>query len=193
MGYFDDDELRAAPVLQAIGRAVLYVSSLEKGLQFELSRLTLAAEDARGPKHGSDPRLVKRLSDMDKMTAGRMLAELRTFGLPADLDARIDTVVKRRNDLIHHPMEDAELMSALAGDAEHRDAVLERIDQLALHAAELASESYTCSPPLVSRSSPVCRCKTLSTWSTHSTRSRSTTSAPGGRSRRYKPWASVVC
>ena len=48
-----------------------------------------------------------------KRTAGRLLNLLKGYGIPADLAERVDDVVKRRNLLVQHPLEDPQILAAL--------------------------------------------------------------------------------
>jgi hypothetical protein len=136
-GSFVEPDETAGPLLMAIGRAVFAAAGLEKTLQLEIARLLSvrhAAEDAT-----PSPTLGQELSRLENLTAGQLLRELRDLNLPADLDKRISDAIERRNQLVHRTFEDPELAKAASSD-EHMDAVVKRVEQLALDCAELAVE-----------------------------------------------------
>jgi hypothetical protein len=136
VGSFVEPDDVAMPLLVAVGQALFAVAGLEKSLQLELIRLIVAGRPSDAPTRGLS---LESLADVERLTAGQLLAQLRTLGLPEDLDGRIGTVIQRRNDLVHHPYEDPDLVRGLAGGEDLRRAVA-RVEQLAVDAGELAVE-----------------------------------------------------
>jgi hypothetical protein len=135
-GYFVEDP-EGIPLSVAIGRAVVGAGSLEAALRLEAARL-LHAQLAAG---GADPdsTLPEELSKLDNLTSGGLLQKLRKLGLPEELDKRIADAVDRRNDLVHRTFEEPELARAIGGEGDI-DAVVKRIERLALDCGELAVE-----------------------------------------------------
>jgi hypothetical protein len=134
-GYFVEDP-EGLPLSVAIGRAVVGAGSLEAALRLEAARL-LHAQLAAGVD--PDSTLPNELSKLDKLTSGGLLEKLRKLGLPGELDKRIADAVGRRNDLVHRTFEDPELARAIGGEGDI-DAVVKRIERLALDCGELALE-----------------------------------------------------
>ncbi len=89
--------------------------------------------------------LDAELKRLEGLTAGLRLRELRALDLAPDLDARIGEAIDRRNDLVHHLMEDPELAQAVEGDG--IQAVADRIEQLALDCAALGAELHFVAAP----------------------------------------------
>jgi hypothetical protein len=136
--YFDEPDEASAPFFLAIGRAVLAVSGLEKMLLLEIAGLLTEHESVESL--AAKPELGEELSKLERLTAGGLLRELRKLDLAPDLDKRIGDVIDRRNNLIHHLGNDPQVIKALAGDG--MDAVVTRIEQLALDSAALAAELH---------------------------------------------------
>jgi len=131
---FDNDQDdRLDPVFRAIGRVVLAAGGLEKQMLLELTHV----------RHGRDGQFPteRELMKLENMPAGYLLKELRKLDLPEDLCLRIDDAIDRRNELVHHLMEDPDIVRAVAG-LDEIDATVSRIDQLALDCAALAVELY---------------------------------------------------
>lgn len=136
-GWFDDPDEKMAPLLVAVGRVVFAVAALERALQLELIRLRYARLVAEKP----DPAraIGKEVARIERLPAGGLLKELGKLGLPTELRDRIDNAITRRNDLVHRPLDDAELLRA-AGGSEPFEPVVDRINQLAIDCGELAVE-----------------------------------------------------
>jgi hypothetical protein len=133
-GSFVEPDERAAPLLHAIGRVVWAAAALEKVLLMEIVRL-------RHKRDGVFPPEVE-LAKLELATAGQLLNQLRDLLLPDDLVKRIEAAIEGRNRLIHHPLENPEMVRAIAS-GEGVAAVLEKIDRLALDCGELAVELHT--------------------------------------------------
>lgn len=135
--YFAEPDDKAAPLLQAIGQAVFAVASLENNLRLEIAHLLMAQNLAAGidPNQGLD----SKLASIHNKPGGWLLQELRDLELPADLVERIDDVIHRRNQLVHHLLEDPEFVKAVTSN-EGTSVVVERIERLALDCAQLAVE-----------------------------------------------------
>jgi hypothetical protein len=133
--FFDDAEqdARLDPLFRAIGRVVLAAGGLETQLLLELAHIR---HDRDGEFPGG-PELTK----LENMPAGYLLKELQKLGLPDDLSCRISGAIERRNELVHHLMEDADIVRAVAG-LDEIDAAVDRVDQLALDCAALAGELH---------------------------------------------------
>jgi hypothetical protein len=130
-GWFEEPDEAAAPLLRAMGRLVWGAAALEKALMLELARLR-AEREARLPAE-------QELSRLEHLPARPLLNELRKLDLPGDLDQRISDAIDRRNQLVHHPTEDPEMVRAIV-HGEGVDAVLKRVEQLAIDCGELAVE-----------------------------------------------------
>lgn len=116
-------DARLRPLLQSIGRAVLAAAALEKILLVDVAR-------RRAERDGLNKRLGEDLWGLERQTAGALLTTLKQLGIDDRLAEQINEVIARRNHLIHHFMEDPDVMIALAdgGIAE----VAARVDRLAL-------------------------------------------------------------
>ena len=133
----DDSQLdpideQAKPIALAIGRAVLGAATLEMLMRVHIAQLRVA-------QIGMPPELSPELSALERLTAGQLLARLRDLDLPGELAERIAAVIDRRNDLIHHPLEDQQLMVAGFTGVDV-DAVAARIDQIALDCQQIGNE-----------------------------------------------------
>lgn len=132
----DEPDEGAARLFLAVGRAVLAVAGLEQNLRFEIARLLIERNSAASVAQSAE--LDKELARIGELTGGQLLRELRRLDLPADLDERLGDAIDRRNEIVHHLIEDPEVIRAMAGDG--MDAVVKRIERLALDCAELAVE-----------------------------------------------------
>jgi class 3 adenylate cyclase len=110
---------------------------LEKTLHLELARVHYERAEASGDPagYGLDDILVAT----EQLTGGQARSQLEVLGLPADLNARIRDAIERRNAILHRPLEDADLARAV-GTGEGIEAVVERIERLALDCGELGVE-----------------------------------------------------
>lgn len=136
-GRFVEADEGSTPLLIALGHLVLGAAALEKSLHLELSRVHV--ERARSAEDPESYGLEEELAAVERSTSSQARKALRELGLPSDLDARILDAVRRRNALLHRLMEDAELVKAVA-TGEGMDAVVERVNRLALDCGELAVE-----------------------------------------------------
>jgi len=125
------------PLLIAIGRAVISAAALEAVLRLEAARLLLAEHRADDAAAGAP--LSRELSRLDGLTAPGLLKRLTRLDLPGDLDRAVRDVLGRRDDMVHRAFLDTELTGAVTKQ-ESVDAVVKRIDRLALDCAELAVE-----------------------------------------------------
>ncbi len=122
----------AEPLLLAMGRALWAFSGLERMLLVEYARLAL-------DEHGVGPEVSNELSRLETLPAGAVRKALQRFGLPEQLEARLAAAIEGRNNLIHHQIEDPELVrAAVTGDG--REGVVSRIERLSLDCVELAVE-----------------------------------------------------
>jgi hypothetical protein len=136
-GYFEEPTENALPLMVALGQLVLAAAVLEKTLHLELVRLHYERAHASGDpeKYGLEQALVAT----ERLTSGQARAELEALGLPEALNARIRSAVKRRNALLHRPLEDLEFARAI-GTGEDIDKVVSRIERLAIDCGELGVE-----------------------------------------------------
>ncbi|MHB1808124.1 MAG: hypothetical protein ACYCU0_02365 [Solirubrobacteraceae bacterium] len=132
-----DDE--HVPLLTALGRAIVGAAVLEKFLLLELVRL-------RGENEGLTEELAADVEGLERLTAGGLLKQLRKLGLPSDLDVRIADAIDRRNQLVHHLMEDAEIVKAIQDD-DGLDNAVRRVEQLALDCGRLGVELMAVAVP----------------------------------------------
>jgi hypothetical protein len=130
-GWFVEPDEKSAPLLLAMGQVVWGAAALEKSLLLELARL-------RAERDGQFP-AEQELSRLEHLPAGPLLKELRKLDLPGGLDERIGDAIDRRNQLFHHPVEDPEMVAAIVR-GEDIDAVVKRVEQLAIDCGELAVE-----------------------------------------------------
>jgi hypothetical protein len=133
----DDSELdpveeQAVPIVLAIGRAVLGAAALEKLLLVDIAQRVVERD-------GFTAELSAELTSLERESAGRLLGRLRELGIPDDLGERIQDVIRRRNRLVHHALEDADLMIAVA-TGKDVDAVVTRIDQIAVDSQQIGNE-----------------------------------------------------
>lgn len=132
----DEPDEGAARLFVAVGRTVLAVAGLEQNLRLEITRLLIERNSAADVAQSAE--LDKELARIGELTGGQLLRELRRLDLSVDLDERIGDAIDRRNEIVHHLIEDPDVIGALAGDG--MDAVVKRIERLALDCAELAVE-----------------------------------------------------
>ncbi len=136
---FDDEQDgRLDPLFRAIGRVVFAAGGLEKQLLLELAHI----------RHGRDGQFpdVDELTTLENMPAGYLLKQLRKLDLPDDLCQRISDAINRRNELVHHLIEDADIARAIAGLDDVAVAV-NRTEQLAIDCAALAAELHVVAEP----------------------------------------------
>lgn len=132
-GWFEEPDDGSKPLLTAIGQAVWAAAALEHSLLLELLRLFVE-------RQGELP--SDAIARLERLPAGPLLKELRRMELPDDLDERIGDAIARRNNLFHHPMENAVLLRAIAR-GENVEAAVSAVEQLALDCGELAVELFT--------------------------------------------------
>lgn len=143
-GTFVEPDDEGSRLFVAIGRAVVGAGALEAALRVEAARLLYTRFATNNPPSSST--LGKALRKLDTLTAGGLLNVLRGLGVPEDLERRIKDAIHRRNELVHHTFEDPELARAISHEGSI-DAVIERIDRLALDCGELAVELQMFSVP----------------------------------------------
>lgn len=141
--YFDEPDERTAPFFLAIGQVILAVGGLEYMLLLEIARLFVERSSAAGALNLQE--LSKEVSRLERLTAGQRLGELRKLELSPDLDQRIGAVIDRRNEIVHHLVEDPQVIKAMGGEG--IDVVVKRFEQLALDAAALAAELHLVAAP----------------------------------------------
>jgi hypothetical protein len=137
VGSFVEPDESGSMLLLAIGKVVVAAAGLEKAMLLEIVRL-LCEQSVRGGDDASSA-LEIELAQLSKLPGGELLKRLQALDLPADLAARIDGAIQRRNKLVHHLYEDAELAKAIVDD-EDVTLVARRFERLALDCAELAIE-----------------------------------------------------
>jgi hypothetical protein len=128
----DSADERLRPLLEAIGRAVLGAATLEKMLLVDIAQ-------RRVTKDGFDDELSHTLSELEAQPAGRLLQHLRELGIAPELAGRINEVLKRRNRLVHHFLEDPEVLEAIWGNVSV-DPFVDRVDELAADCQRLVNE-----------------------------------------------------
>lgn len=131
---------RADTVLRAIGRLVWGANLLETVLLLIVLQL-LDERDGQIPSG-------EELAYLEKTSAGRRLGLLRDLDIPADLEARIDAVLKRRNDIVHHTLENPEIVRAVLSGVGIELAV-EEIDQVALDCGKIGGELFAVAGPIL--------------------------------------------
>lgn len=131
-GYWIEPDEKTSPLLVALGQLLISATGLEKGLLIEIARLR--AED-----EGLSEELGRELSRLERLPAGALRDELRKFELPDDLNVRIADAIDGRNHVVHHLMEDPDMIRVVTA-GEGVDEMVERITSLAADCAELATE-----------------------------------------------------
>lgn len=137
VGSFVEPDESDRPLLLAIGKVVVAVAGLEKAMQLELTRLLCEQHIRRTEASASV--LERRFSQLNKLSGGELLKQLRALDLPSHLCDRIDDAVHRRNKLVHHMYEDSKLATVIV-DGGDTASIVKRFERLALDCAELAVE-----------------------------------------------------
>jgi hypothetical protein len=138
MPNFDDSELdpvdeRAVPLVIAIGRLVLAAAALEKVLLVDI----IVRDFHLGGQWREE--LVRELDELERHPAGKLLGRLRELGISADVAERIDHVIRRRNRVVHHLMEDVKVAVALQTGG-GMDEVVADIDRIAIDCQQVVNE-----------------------------------------------------
>jgi hypothetical protein len=137
--YFEavQDE-RADALMRAIGRLVCGANLLETVLLMMVLQL-------RGDRDGQLPS-QEEFAYLEEASAGRRLGLLRELDIPADLEARIDDVIERRNRIVHHIFETPEIVvPALTGEG--IEAAVKHVEQVALDCGTIGVELYAVAGP----------------------------------------------
>lgn len=121
-------------LLRAIGRLVWGANLLETVLRLLVLHL-LEERDGQYPAGEEFARL-------EEASAGRLLGLLRGLHIPAELEGRIDEVIDRRNEVVHHMFETPEIVAAVVS-GEGMDAVVQQIEQVALDCGSIGVELFT--------------------------------------------------
>ncbi len=108
----DDSELdpvdeRWVPLVLAIGQLVLGAAALEKVLLVDI-----IMRDLHHSGRWRDE-FVHELSELEGHSAGRLLGRLRELGIPDDLAERVSNVIRQRNRVVHHLLEEKEVAVAM--------------------------------------------------------------------------------
>jgi hypothetical protein len=125
-----DDRLK--PVVQALGLVVLGAAGLEMILLADILR-------RRVEQDGFAEELSRELSTLETQTAGRLLARLKQYGLEPSLAARTAEVIQRRNTVVHHFMEDPEVIAVFIAGAD-AEPLVARLEQLAADCQAVGNE-----------------------------------------------------
>jgi hypothetical protein len=134
----DDTELdpideRAAPLVTAVGRLVLGAAALEKVLLVDI-----VMRDFHHAGRWRDE-LAQELSDLEGRPAGKLLDRVRSLGIPVELADRVGEVIRRRNWVVHHLMEDIKVVVALQ-TGEGMDEVVADIERIAIDCQQVVDE-----------------------------------------------------
>jgi len=127
----DPPDARVAPLLQALGRAVLGAGALEKILLVDIAQRRAKAE-------GLVEQLSIDLARLERKPGGTLLETLKVLGLSPELSDRVTDVIRRRNVLVHHFMEDPQLARAAQGEDVNQ--AVDRIDQVAADCQALVND-----------------------------------------------------
>jgi hypothetical protein len=123
---------RFAPLVLAIGRAVLGAAALEKVLLVDVVR-------RRGASEGLSKRLGEDLARLERLPAGPLVGALVELGIPESMSDRIDEVLQRRNWLVHRFVLDPDVLRVFMTGTGVDDLV-SRVEQLALDCEQLGNE-----------------------------------------------------
>jgi hypothetical protein len=104
----------------------------------KIAGLLAERNSAEGPPWSKE--LAEELSRLEGLTAGQRLRKLRKLELSPDLDQRIGDAIERRNHIVHHLVEDPQVVKAMSGDGQ--DEVVKRFEQLALDSVGLVAELH---------------------------------------------------
>lgn len=127
----DTTDDHAEPILVALGGVVVAAATLEKVLIADITQRTAG-------QHGLSEELVAELAQLEMLPAGRLVKQLRALGLAEGLAARIEDVLARRNRLVHHVLEEPEIVLALR-TGQGAEKVAANIEQLAADCGEISS------------------------------------------------------
>jgi hypothetical protein len=116
-----------ALLAQSIGRAVMGAAALEKVLLVDIVNRMAQREE-----------LEQELRELERRPGGKLLEKLRQLGLDIEMAARIQAAIVRRNTLIHHYMEEPEVMAALMTGA-GIDALVRDVDSLAVECQQIVN------------------------------------------------------
>jgi hypothetical protein len=135
---FDDSELdpvheHAAPLVLAVGRLVLGGAALEKVLLVDII--------TRDIHHAGTVRdeLGRELSELEGRSPGKLLERLRDLGIPDELADRILEVIRGRNRVVHHLMEQPGVPLALS-TGEGAEGIVAGIDQIAVNCQRVINQ-----------------------------------------------------
>jgi hypothetical protein len=117
----------------AIGRLVLGAAALEKVLLVDI----VVREFHRDG--GWRDEMVQELSDLEGRPAGKLLDRLRGFGIRPELADRVADVIRRRNRVVHHLMEDVKVATALQ-TGEGVEEIVADIDGIAIDCQQVVNE-----------------------------------------------------
>jgi hypothetical protein len=120
-----------ALLAQSIGRAVMDAAALEKVLLVDIVNRMAQREEQR-------EELDRELRELERRPGGKLLEKLRQLGLNTEMAARIQAAIVRRNRLIHHYMEEPEVMAALMTGA-GIDALVGDVDSLAVECQQIVN------------------------------------------------------
>jgi hypothetical protein len=129
---------RIDPLLRAIGRLVWGANLLETVLLMMVLQLRSDRDDKLPSK--------EEFARLEETSAGKRLGLLRELNIPADLEARIDEVIKRRNRVVHHMFETPEIVLPVIS-GEGLDAAVEQIEQVALDCGSIGVALFTVAGP----------------------------------------------
>jgi hypothetical protein len=125
---------RVDPLLRAIGRLVWGANLLETVLLL----LVLQLREERDGQYPAEEEFAR----LEEASAGKLLGLLRNLHIPADLEGRIDEVIDRRNEVVHHMFEMPEVVAAVVSD-EGMDAAVKQIEQVALDCGGIGVALFT--------------------------------------------------
>jgi len=120
-----------APLAQSIGRAVMGAAALEKVLLVDIVNRMAQREELRAG-------LERELRDLERRPGGKLLEKLRQLGLNAEMATRIEAVIRGRTRLIHHYIEEPEVMAALMTET-GVDALIKDVDSLAVECQQIVN------------------------------------------------------
>jgi len=128
----------------AAGAARDGAEALEKTLRVAVEAQQLVDETAYAEA-------IRDLGNLDRASARKWLKALRRLGLPADLEARIDDVIERRNTLTHHAHTHFSAIDAMRR-GEDPQAVIQRVQAISTDCDLLCKELFRSSVyPIVER------------------------------------------
>jgi hypothetical protein len=120
----EDFDERIAPLLHSIGRTVFTAALLEKLLLADIAQRAAGAT-------GITRELGAEIAKLERRSAGVLVGRLRELGIAPEVAERLEKVLRQRNDIVHHLLEDPAAVVAIATGT-GLQGIVDRIDAVAV-------------------------------------------------------------